>query len=587
MKALVSQQKTATSPRTFIQPKLMVNAPHDVYEQEANAIADRVMRMPLVSSKVQGTQGILASSVQRKCAHCEEEEKKKPIMRKAEGGGGSETLTAFASQLSNTRGGGQAMPRETKSFMESRFGQDFSHVRLHTDGTAANMNRDIQAKAFTHGSDIYFNRGEFAPNTEGGKRLLAHELVHTVQQQNSNYFKIQKQDESVSIFGGIPDFLDCELADVQSDWTTSCCKRDTLSRLPSQYNLAREHTDRAIQRMSDSANMDSAITLHFGSGARWYRQTILENLRTIRRELDLESTHQAVCRIALGGANMAGASLYSSLDRALFCRMDVLASATPTTTGEKILTLCLDSSGNFSNGWTTILHEVAHFSRIALLPARERASPEQVTSGEFETYEHGDGYPNPMPFSLRNADSYASFVRDIGTESWSEESNAAAFAPTIELGSALTLDSRHRFGLAGRAMWTPLGSNLQLITGVGGLYLPQLGSEVTRPSDLRAYAGPELGLRWITGGRSTQFVLDVVGGGGSYVRVDESVDAALSARIGLGVRFGNPSAGFGISTEVMRLFNISTGDITRDATRDLFGSIMLRAHWGGSSSRPR
>ena len=175
-------QKTTASPRTLIQPKLMVNAPNDAYEQEADAVADRVMRMPLVSSKSIGTQGMLASSVQRKCAHCEEEKKKMPVMRKADSGGGFETSPAFASQLSNTRGGGQAMPRETKSFMESRFGQDFSHVRLHTDGTAANMNRDIQAKAFTHGSDIYFNRGEFSPNTEGGKRLLAHELTHTVQQ---------------------------------------------------------------------------------------------------------------------------------------------------------------------------------------------------------------------------------------------------------------------------------------------------------------------------------------------------------------------------------------------------------------------
>ena len=163
----------------------MVNAPNDVYEQEADAVADRVMRMPLVSSKSMGTQGMLASSaIQRKCAHCEEEKKKKmPIMRKVEsGGGGFETSSAFSSQLSNTKGGGQVLPSATKGFMENRFGRAFSNVRVHTDGQAATMNRDIQAKAFTHGSDIYFNRGQFAPNTEGGKRLLAHELTHTVQQ---------------------------------------------------------------------------------------------------------------------------------------------------------------------------------------------------------------------------------------------------------------------------------------------------------------------------------------------------------------------------------------------------------------------
>ena len=190
MQSILSHQKTA-KPTTFIQPKLMVNAPNDVYEQEADAVADRVMRMPLVSSKAQGTQGMLASSIQRKCAHCEEE-KKMPIMRKAESGGGFETSPQFSSQLSNTRGGGNALPTDTQSFMENRFGRDFSHVRLHTDGTAANMSAGIQAKAFTHGSDIYFNRGEFQPNTEGGKRLLAHELTHTVQQGKGIATQIQR-----------------------------------------------------------------------------------------------------------------------------------------------------------------------------------------------------------------------------------------------------------------------------------------------------------------------------------------------------------------------------------------------------------
>ena len=196
MKSLAFRHGVGAMPNNFanqqtviVQPKLMVNAPNDAYEQEADAVADRVMRKPLVSSKAQGTQGMLASSVQRKCAHCEEDKKQKPVMRKAEGRGGFETSPAFASQLSNTRGGGQAMPSETRGFMESRFGRNFSQVRIHTGGSAANMNQDIQAKAFTHGSDIYFNQGEFSPNTEGGKRLLAHELVHTVQQKNKAIYR--------------------------------------------------------------------------------------------------------------------------------------------------------------------------------------------------------------------------------------------------------------------------------------------------------------------------------------------------------------------------------------------------------------
>ncbi len=66
--------------------------------------------------------------------------------------------------------------------MESRFGADFSDVRIHTGAEAAQLSRDLQAQAFTHGRDIYFGAGRYDPGTETGKRLLAHELTHTIQQ---------------------------------------------------------------------------------------------------------------------------------------------------------------------------------------------------------------------------------------------------------------------------------------------------------------------------------------------------------------------------------------------------------------------
>ena len=73
------------------------------------------------------------------------------------------------------------MPTGLRNMMESGFGQDFSHVRLHCDSEAASLSSSIHAKAFTHGSDIYFNQGQFSPYTSEGQKLMAHELTHVVQ----------------------------------------------------------------------------------------------------------------------------------------------------------------------------------------------------------------------------------------------------------------------------------------------------------------------------------------------------------------------------------------------------------------------
>ncbi len=69
--------------------------------------------------------------------------------------------------------------------MESSFGTDFSGVRIHNDSSSVQMNKDLQAQAFTNGSDIYFNSGKYDTNSKGGKHLLAHELTHVVQQNDN------------------------------------------------------------------------------------------------------------------------------------------------------------------------------------------------------------------------------------------------------------------------------------------------------------------------------------------------------------------------------------------------------------------
>ncbi|MFP4346115.1 MAG: DUF4157 domain-containing protein, partial [Anaerolineales bacterium] len=80
------------------------------------------------------------------------------------------------------QGSGRPLPRETRAYMEPRFGARFDDVKVHTGETAHELTGQLQAKAFTHGRDIYFSRGAYDPHTAAGKQLLAHELTHTVQQ---------------------------------------------------------------------------------------------------------------------------------------------------------------------------------------------------------------------------------------------------------------------------------------------------------------------------------------------------------------------------------------------------------------------
>ena len=176
------------SPKSFfppvVQAKLSVNEPGDKYEQQADAMANHAMGN---------------SVVQRKCADCEKEEKLQrqeitPLHRK-ENGATPAVDGNTESAIHATKGNGASLPGETKTFMEERFGADFGSVKIHTDTQAGKLNQELNARAFTSGSDIYFGEGEFNPQSESGKRLLAHELTHVVQQGDKAGNLLQREDK--------------------------------------------------------------------------------------------------------------------------------------------------------------------------------------------------------------------------------------------------------------------------------------------------------------------------------------------------------------------------------------------------------
>ncbi|MCG8330291.1 MAG: DUF4157 domain-containing protein [Chitinophagales bacterium] len=193
---------------SFIQPKLTIGRPGDKYEQEADAMADKIVQR-IESSKS-------TPAIQTKCEACKEEGKlqkmeeegnEKEVIQKSifeskhrsndaliQRKGGEEVDPSLEMQLNNSRGSGQTLDDQTRSTMEQGFNTDFRNVKVHTDENAVQMNHKLNAQAFTSGNDIYFNQGKYDPNTKDGNRLLAHELTHVIQQNGNGSLKSRVQN---------------------------------------------------------------------------------------------------------------------------------------------------------------------------------------------------------------------------------------------------------------------------------------------------------------------------------------------------------------------------------------------------------
>ena len=146
--------------------------------------------------------------IQRMVEPTEEDEEKLQTVQTKENPGQAPSVTSnLEARLNTSKGSGQPLPDETRSFMESRFGHDFSQVRVHAGGAAGQLNQELRAQAFTHGQDVYFGAGKYSPKSLEGKRLLAHELTHTVQQSSVIRRRIQRQCDRIapefrSVLGG-------------------------------------------------------------------------------------------------------------------------------------------------------------------------------------------------------------------------------------------------------------------------------------------------------------------------------------------------------------------------------------------------
>jgi hypothetical protein len=169
-----------------LQRKASVSVPDDPLEQEADAVADRVMRMAAPAPV-----GTAAPTIQRKCAACEEDDQQKIQTKRTTSASVPAFDTGGAAQAAS-RGGNPLSPG-VRSYFEPRFGHDFSRVRVHTDGAAASAADGIRAQAYTLGRDIVFASGAYSPDTSAGRHLLAHELTHVVQQRQGRDDRVQRK----------------------------------------------------------------------------------------------------------------------------------------------------------------------------------------------------------------------------------------------------------------------------------------------------------------------------------------------------------------------------------------------------------
>jgi hypothetical protein len=166
-----------------VQTNLTSNLPVDKYEQEADQIAEKLMRIP--SSAMQPVP-ICKGSL----SDCYEKVPYSKTLQKSVADSGT-PLSPEKSRIIPS--GGRPLDQETRSFFELSFGLDFNEVRVHTGSQAARLTRALQAKAYTLGHDIVFGEGQHQPKTTTGRQLLAHELAHVVQQQSQTPCHLQRQ----------------------------------------------------------------------------------------------------------------------------------------------------------------------------------------------------------------------------------------------------------------------------------------------------------------------------------------------------------------------------------------------------------
>jgi len=204
-----------------LQTKLRINEPGDYYEQEADRVAEQVMRMS--DAEVNGPRRDAGMPLMQR--------------RATAAGAGVAEAPPIVHDVLNTPG--RPLDASTRAFFEPRFGHDFSQVRVHAGERAEQSARDVNAHAYTLRHNIVFGAGQYSPETADGRRLIAHELTHVLQQgtagqgvTGSRSLGIQRQGVKGS--------------SKPPKTETEGCDPSLQGDLKAMHHPARDHVERAI-----------------------------------------------------------------------------------------------------------------------------------------------------------------------------------------------------------------------------------------------------------------------------------------------------------------------------------------------------
>ena len=175
-----------------LQTKLAINQPGDQYEQEADRLSEHVMRMP----DPQLHRACACGGACPKCQIEQSDREHESLQTKRIQASDTGQMTAPPIVHEVLRSPGQPLDPVTRAFMEPRFGHDFSRVRVHSGAAAKQSARDVNAYAYTVGHNIVFDAGWFSPGTHEGRRLIAHELTHVVQQSGAEGIRESQENEN-------------------------------------------------------------------------------------------------------------------------------------------------------------------------------------------------------------------------------------------------------------------------------------------------------------------------------------------------------------------------------------------------------
>lgn len=398
--------------------RLAVSSPESAAEREADQVADRL------------SQGRTTPSIREVAPSA-------TVHRSGNSFAGAGVIPA---------GAGMPLPLPAREFFETGFGHSFNDVRIHTDAPAARSALSLQAEAFTVGRDIYFGAGKFDPKSAGGRRLIAHELTHTIQQQGGAE-SVMRQATTPAPTAAAP------AAENAGPGPYDGC--------PDPQPLIAARTDAGARvahaiELLRPANLQSAAPLlakHFHVDTS--RPESQRAVASIRAQLGrMASGLNSGIRIFCRSTPRTSAGLgRSPMPPSSECHSTTNAYSTSCANNEASATVIL-CEGRIAEGGDyvvkTIIHEFAHIAC--------NGDPDIQPAGAEVYYDASQGLPGNVPNVLTYADSYALFVMD---------------ASSVQVAATEQANTRQAGAGRSRLPWLAvLGVGVGL--GIGGIFAPGL-----------------------------------------------------------------------------------------------------------------